>query len=131
MLKPANQNQPAHAAVRNIPCTGGGSLLELFLRVADGVTDLDPVSLPSLIQASPFFDTARTVARAFLRKWNQLVGVRAVVTPTEATILDQMVRPSDSQQTNLPRRFLRENAGANIPKPFLKLKGRESRQTHE
>ena len=113
------------------PCACGAWLHNLSLRAVDGLPDLFPVSSLSLSQASPFFDTARDAAWALLPKWNPLVGGQAVVTPTAATIFNPMARPSDNQQTNLPRRFLRENAGAKIPNPFLKLKGRASRQAHE
>ncbi len=131
MSESNNRINTGDAECRNIPCTTGSSLLKLSARAAYGTADFYPVQATSLFEASPFFDTARDAAKALLPKWNQLVGVPAVVTPTAPIIYDPMVTQSDNQQTNLPRRFLRENAGAIISNPLLKSKGRESRQAHE
>ena len=103
------------AAWMNIPCTPGGSLLKLSPRATDGAADRNPIKPFSIFQASPFFDTARKAARAFMLEPNQLVGVDAVVTPTEATFFDLTVMQTDNLKTNLPRRFLRENSDAKIP----------------
>jgi hypothetical protein len=109
---------------RNIPCTGGRSLLKLSPRAAKGAPGLHKVRPCSPSRASLFFGTTRDAAQAFIPSRNQLVGVWEVVTPTAATIFDPMVRQSDKQQNNLRRRFLRGNAGANTSNTNLKPKGR-------
>jgi hypothetical protein len=113
------------------PCTRGGSLLKVLARAADCNPDRNKVRPRSLVRASPFFVTARKTARVIMPERNQLVGVYAVVAPTRAAIFDRMVRHSDKQQQNLPRRFLRENSGASKPNTLLKPKGREPRQANE
>lgn len=107
-----------------IPCQAVNSLLITFQRAAECTASRDPVSLRLLFTASPTFDTATKAAQSIVQNRNQLVGVYAIATPTEATIFDPMVMQTGSLKTNLPRRFLRENSGAITPNSILNPKGR-------
>ena len=119
------------AACRNIPCTPAVSLLKLFPSAANRTTYRNPVCVRPLFRASPCFEKTQNKAFGFTLKRNQLVGVRRVATPIETTVFDLMARLIGRQKTNLPRRFLRENAGAKTPNTILTLKGRTQRQENE
>src|SRR5436189_204468 len=120
------------ATVRvNIPCTRGASLLKPSTRAAQCMADRDRVRPHPLFRASPCFEKKLNRAFGFALKRNQLVGVRAGDAPTETTVFDLMVTQFVSRKKNLPRRFLRENAGAKTTNTNLKSKGRAPRQENE
>jgi len=107
------------------------TLLITSSRAAKCTVSRKPVGPSALFTASPIFGTAIEAAQPIVQNRNQLVGVYAVNTPMAATSFDLMVMQTVSRKNNLPRRFLRENAGAKTQTPCLKPKGRQQRQTNE
>src|ERR1041385_1064492 len=95
----------------NNPCTRRRSLLKISARAAQCVADRNRVRPHPLFQSSSCFEKTRNKAFGFALKRNQLVGVRASDAPTETTVFDLVVMQFVSRKKNLPRRFLRENAG--------------------
>src|ERR1041385_4754513 len=119
MFEFAEQSISTVAARRNIPCTPGVSLLILSARAAQCMADHIRVRPHPLFRASPCFEKTRNRAFGFALKRNQLVGVRADAAPRNTTVFDPMVMQLVSRKKNLPRRFLRENAGAKTPNTIL------------
>jgi hypothetical protein len=98
--------------VRFIPCTVVNSLLITSLRAAECTASRRSVDLPPLFQASPSFDNARKTG---VIRWARPESISWGVPdahPNRDDTFDSMVMQTGSQTTNLPRRFLRENAGA-------------------
>lgn len=106
------------------PCTVVNSLLITFPRAAECTASRSPVELPSLFRASPCFENARKTGVIHWAEPESISWGVQCGNPNRNDTFRVMVRLDGNQTTNLPRRFLRENAGAKTLKSNPQVKGR-------
>ena len=116
---------------RFLPCAAGASLLEHLSRATDGREFQESACVRAFFRASPFFETVKKNGEKLCAKVKSISRGVPGGDPNGDDNFDRMVMHTENQKTNLPRRFLRENAVAKTFNTNLKTKGRESRQPNE
>lgn len=106
------------------PCAIVNSLLITSLRAAECTASRRPVELPTLFRASPCFGNANKTGGIHWAKAESISWGVPNAYPNRTDTFRLMVMQSGNQMTNLPRRFLRENAGAKTLKSKPQVKGR-------
>ena len=85
----------------------------------------------TFFQASPFFEIVKKNGEKLCAKVKSISRGAPDGDPNGDDNFDPVVMQTENQKTNLPRRFLRENAVAKTFNTNLKTKRRESRQPNE